>query len=199
MSVKICGNEEIFVKYDFFALKEGERLTIRKDIDAEPETVNYLLTEMFGNTLPSCEIIGYATVTKPEIPAADGKILLRDNPGKVFRISDDGLYFQVVPEKLVYKEFFIVAYTNSSKFAFLEIQGHIYKSNAPINMFPDYKKLDKVIKVDLIQPHDTPLNMKNKIESDPWPIIVNSGPLSDEEGDEIYYLGVKEKLSFVTI
>ena len=160
--------------------------------------MNYKLSDIFINSIPSCEIIGYATTTKDEIPGEDGKILLKDNPAKVFKISDDGDYFQVVPLTLTYKEFFLVAYTNSSKFAVLEIQGQIKKNNPPPNFYPDYAELEKTINVNLIQAYNS-FKMWNAIETDPWPIIVESGPLTDEEGDEIYYLGIKEKMAFISI
>ena len=149
---------------------------------------------MFANSLPECKITGYAITTSPEIPSQEGQLALSGSAASVFTINDDKTKFIVNPTQLVSQTFYIVAYTASNKFAALQVQGEVVKTAAPFNLFPVFKKLPSTINIDLTHPADD--------VNDLWPkdiIIVESGIATDEEGDDVQYIGSKERLPFVSI
>lgn len=72
VDVTACGNEVIEVNYKELQISTGQKLTIQRDMDTQPGIVKYTLADMFTNSLTECKIVGYAIVTKPEIPSEEG-------------------------------------------------------------------------------------------------------------------------------
>lgn len=85
-----------------------------------------------------------------------------------------------------------MAYTQSNKFATVEINSQIYKVLPLPNEFPSYPELDEQIDVEITYTHEGILESTKEIE-------IPSGPLEDPEEDEVELIDVEERAMFLSV
>ena len=154
------------------------------DVDTEEDV--YDLSKIFKNDLLECPIIGYKLVKIPELEGDEISSAAQND----YILDEETL--SIIPVVQSTLKFYVMAYTQSGRFATFEVNSKIYKVLPLPNEFPSFNELEEKIEIEITYTHEGILESTKDIE-------IPSGPLKDPEEDEVELIDVEETAAFLSV